>query len=73
MLVSFIWFSFGERFSWILSRMHRHLMSNLKKFSPSAGNVVKLKCALNISFVVPVLVFIHALPAEYSLIRRLHE
>ena len=44
-----------------------------EKFSPSAGNVVKLKCALNISFVVPVLVFIHALPAEYSLIRRLHE
>jgi len=34
-------FLLGERFSWILSRMPRHLMSNLKKFSPSAGNVAK--------------------------------
>jgi hypothetical protein len=32
---------FGERFSWILSRMLRHRMSNLKKFSPSVGNVAK--------------------------------
>jgi len=34
-------FLLGERFLWILLKMPRRLMSNLKKFSPSAGNVVK--------------------------------
>jgi succinate dehydrogenase hydrophobic anchor subunit len=58
-----------EKEKWILLKTLPHLMNNLKKSLQDAGNAVKLKCVLNILFVVLVLIFIPVLNAELLLIK----
>jgi hypothetical protein len=58
-----------EKEKWILLRTPHHLMNNLKKSLQDVGNVVKLKCVLNILFAVLALIFIPVLNAELLLIK----